>query len=368
MAQFLGGFGNGSDGVATLSGVDAPTDSSCSGTAGTRTLTVSAGLAFASGNIVMIHQTRGTGAGNWEIGQVDSYSGTTLTLKFNLVNTYTDSGASQAQVLVLKQYSKVTISGTLTPKLWDGNTGGILAFLCSGITTITGTINANGTGFRGGIHNATESSTATQGEASIGNGTTSNAANGMGGGGATKVLGSNGAGGGGGGHSASGSTAPNQGVGPSLGGTGGGTGGNADLTTMLFGGGGGGATGQGNSGTKGDGGTSGGIVLGIGVTFTITGSITANGNTGNSANSVTEGSGGSGGGGSVLLKARTVTLGTSLITATGGVANTTGGDGGAGGTGRIAIEACARTGTTNPAATEVIGGNAWCGEGAAGLL
>ena len=113
MAQFLG-LGNGSDGVATLSGTDAPIDSTCTGTAGTRTLTVGSGLSFAAGQMVKVHQTRGSGAGTWELGQVDSYSGTTLTLKFNLVNSYSDSGANQAQVYVVKQYSQVTISGTLT--------------------------------------------------------------------------------------------------------------------------------------------------------------------------------------------------------------------------------------------------------------
>jgi hypothetical protein len=67
-------------------------------------------------------------------------------------------------------------------------------------------------------------------------------------------------------------------------------------------------------------------------------------------------SGGSGSGGSVLLKATSMTVGTALVTARGGVrsvGNTGGGSsaGGAGGAGRVAVQhQTGVTGSTDPTA------------------
>lgn len=344
MAQFLG-FGNGSDGVASLSGTDAPIDSSCSGTAGASTLSAT-NASFAAGQLVLIHQTRGTGVGNWEVAQISSYVAGTITLTSPLVNTYTDSGASQAQVLVLKQYSQVSVSSTLTAKTWDQNVGGIVGFLCSGLTTISSTITANGAGFAGGQKPA--SSPGQQGEGTSGaGGTQSQAANGSGGGGGATSNG----GGGGGGNGGNGTV----GGGGASGGTGGGTGGAASLSTMVFGGGGG----SGIDGFDGSGRNGGGIILIFSKSISISGAITSNGTAGD-AGTGGGGGGGGGAGGSVLIKANDATLGTSLITATGGAGGSGGNSGGAGGDGRIAIEVCSRTGTTNPAATETVGGRSWC--------
>jgi hypothetical protein len=47
-----------------------------------------------------------------------------------------------------------------------------------------------------------------------------------------------------------------------------------------------------------------------------------------------------------------------LITATGGSGGTSAGSGSVG---RIRIEACSRTGTTNPLASESVGGFSYCG-------
>lgn len=360
MAQFVG-FGNGSDGVATLSGTDAPVDSSCSGTSGTRTLTIGSGLSFAAGDMVLIHQSRGTGAGNWEVKVVESYSGTTLTLTTNLDNTYTDSGSSQAQVLEGKQYSQVTISGTLTAKAWDGDVGGLLVFMCSGKTLISGTVTATGKGYRGGAQSGQGVTQGLSGEGTTGASVSQTSANGNGGGGSQGTTG-NLYGGGGGGHSTAGTAGTNGSNGTP--GAGGGTGGTADLTTLIFGGGGGAAGAKNESGRAGGAGGEGGANIVIfSKEIEITGSVVSNGNNG-AAGSPAPGDGAGGGGGaagSILLKAQTATLGSSLVTATGGSGNTTGdGDGGNGGNGRIAIEACVRTGTTNPAATETIGGRPWC--------
>jgi len=369
--QFLG-FGNGSDGDLSISSntTDSPVDSSCLGTAGTKSLTAT-NASFTAGDIILIHQSRGTGVGSWELNQIDSYVAGTITTVLNLVNTYIDSGASQAQVLVVKQYSGIVIDlgYTLSAKAWNGNVGGILAYMCSGVVTVAGTMSArggNGTaysveearsgrgiggGFRGGnAFNPTGTGNANQGEGTLGAGVYTQSPNGTGAGGGNSP-----GGGGGGGHATAGSSGGGGG-GP---GTGGGTSGAADLTTMTFGGGGGGGA-KAYSYTVSGGGAGGGIILLHATTVKITGSITANG--GSVAGTGTYGAAGGGGaGGSILIKTQTAVLGANKITATGGAGGSGERWGGAGGIGRIRIEACSFTGTTSPGASEVEGGQDWCG-------
>src|SRR3990167_2077717 len=209
-SKWTHGFGNGSDGSITIS-ADTTYDganASCSGTADSTTLTLGAASTFANGDLVMIHQTRGTGVGNWELNKiVDGGGGTTLTLQKSLINTYTDSGASQAQIVEMKQYSSVTVNSaqTWSAPEWDGNVGGIIAFFCKDVTTVTGNISTNSRGFRGDTQNQADEY---------------------------------GGGDGGGGHSAGGGNG--TGLGGGTGGTGGTTAGVAALITMVFGGGGGG--------------------------------------------------------------------------------------------------------------------------------
>ena len=89
-------MGNGSDGALTISSntTFSANNESCSGTGGATTLTTSS-TGFADGDLVLIHQSRGTGVGQWELSKVASGGGTsTLTLDENLIYTYTDSGSS----------------------------------------------------------------------------------------------------------------------------------------------------------------------------------------------------------------------------------------------------------------------------------
>lgn len=362
MAQFLG-FGDGSDGDVTLSGAETPIDSSCSGTAGTNTLTVGASLSFAAGQIVLIHQTRGTGVGNWELAKVSAYSGTTLTLETNIVNTYTDSGASQAQVRVLRQYRSVIISSTFTPKSWDGDVGGIAGFLCSGKVTISSTVlggydgsnPSSGSGFR----QATVEGG--QGEGTAGDrNSVSTAANGNGAGGGSGGVNENRPGGGGGGYSAAGS---NGGAGAGTGGSGGNSVGSADLTTAMFGGAGGASTGTVNA-SGGVGGNGAGLFFIFFRELVITGSISYKGSTGQVGGS-TVGPGGGGAGGGVFLKGITADIGTNLIDVRGGSGGTGGGGpGGAGADGRIRIEVCKLTGSTTFGSVSTSeGGHPFCATG-----
>lgn len=379
--QFLG-FGTGKDGDLSISSntTDSPVDSSCSGTVDTNSLTAT-NASFTAGDIILIHQSRGTGVGSWELNQIDSYVAGTITTAFDLANTYIDSGASQAQVLVVKQYSGIVIDSgyTLSAKTWNGNVGGILAYMCSGKCIVTGTISANGIdgtdntvnapggagrGFRGGA-GYTSSGVPNKygycGEGTLGTNVQKRTANGSGGGGG--YIGATLAGqaaGGGGGHSAPGQNGQWT-YGNGQVGLGGGTSGTANLTNMTFGGGGGGGVTDNISGVGGGGG-GGGIIFLCGATVTMGASsfVTANGGDGGYG---AYGGGGAGAGGSILIKAQTATLETTRITATGGTAGDFGGGqkGGYGATGRIRVEACSVTGSTNPSASEVEGGQDWCG-------
>lgn len=331
------GFGDGSDGDLTISSSssEAPIDSSCSGTAGASTLSAT-NASFAVGQFILIHQSRGTGAGNWELAKIVGYTAGTITLDKPLQNTYTDSGASQAQVRVMKQYNNVTInsSQTYTAKKWDKNVGGILGFFAKGLVTIAGNISATNQGYENGTtQSAGNPGRAAEGTA--GDVVIQSNANGNGGGGGTNGSDPNhGAGGGGGGNGAAGSNATASG---GTTGKGGAAVGHAELTAMLFGGG-GGAGGTGTNGSPRAGGDGGGIVFIIASSITITGTIVTNGQNGVSASGDQAGGGG-GAGGSVLLKCKTATLGTNKMTVaagSGGAGNR--GNGGNGGVGRINVD------------------------------
>lgn len=342
--KWLYGFGDGSAGNGSINtSTDAPIDSACSGTTGTTSLTAT-NASFASGQLVLIHQTRGTGAGNWELNRIASYTAGTITLSHLLQNTYTNSGASVAQVLVMKQYNNLTINSgqTLTAKAWNGTVGGIIAYFVKGTVTINGTISALGgnatdtTGnpgspgqyqFKGGAYG---NPTPWSGEGTGGASNQTYAANGNGGCGAATSPTSTGAGGG---HAFAGTNGSNGNAGGLAVGT-------ASLTNMNFGGGGGGGRDTGNPPNAGAGGGGGGIVFIVGSNIVISGLISVNG--GNTGSNYWKG--GNGAGGSVLLKCVTATLGTNKITSLAGT-----GAGTTASVGRIHLDyKTSYTGTTNP--------------------
>jgi hypothetical protein len=96
-------------------------------------------------------------AGTYEYGLVQAFGGGVVTLRTPLINSYrnaqTAGNARQTfQVVRVPQYSVATVPGanTVTPLIWDGTSGGIVAFDVAGLLTLSGTINASGYGFRGG--------------------------------------------------------------------------------------------------------------------------------------------------------------------------------------------------------------------------
>lgn len=333
---------------------------------GQRNLTIDNASSFLVGQEVLVIQIQGNEAGSYEFGEIAMIIGNTITLQYNLINSYEIGGNSKTQVLRVPHYRDVIVQsgGVLTAHSWDGNTGGIVVFRVSGTVTVNGTISASGLngvnggyataaggagiGFRGGTGISSNGAPAYQGEGTAGTGTTSTAANGNGGGGGDAATDDNSGGaGGGGGNTTAGSagTAGNNGVA----GSGGSSAGTADLATMFFGGGGGGGS---RSGTTviGGGGGGGGIIFIAGTTINmndLTGYIISNGGNGGTCGTVW-GYGGGGAGGSILLKAQVATLGTNRITASGG----TGGGGGAGSIGRIRLEyGVSLIGTTDPPAS-----------------
>jgi len=143
-------FGDGRDGSLIITGntLDNPIDAACTGVPGSKTLAAT-NPSFTPGQIVMIHQTQGANAGNWMITKIEGYVTGTITLAEPLNANYT----SGAQVIVLKQYTNLTVNPGVTwaAKTWNGTTGGILGFLANGTVTISGAIIADAAGFRKGV-------------------------------------------------------------------------------------------------------------------------------------------------------------------------------------------------------------------------
>lgn len=319
-----GDYGDGSDGALTISAntTQAPTDSACSGTSGAYTLSAT-NASFAAGQRIMIIQMRGTGAGTRQFASIVSYTAGTITLDAPLNFSYSSTGAQKAQVIVLKQYTNVTVNAgfTWTAKAWDGTVGGILAFMANGTFTYAGAVTAASKGFLNASA-ATSNNSAKQGEGTGGaGGTVSLSANGNGGGGGYADAVGSGSGAGGG-HAAAGTNGSTNSGRTALGGT---VSGAADLTTLTMGGaGGGGGAGQaGGSGsaTGGVGGLGGGLIVAIANTITQSGSgtMSVNGGAGGNGSGTGNASGGGGGAaGSVYMRCDTATLGTNSITAAGG--------------------------------------------------
>lgn len=368
MGYFLG-FGNGSDGALSIAAdtTEAPIDSAAS-TSGANLAATNP--SFAANQMIMVHQSKGSGAGGWEVNQINAYSAGTLTPQITLANTY----SSGAQVRVLPQYSSVSISSgkTYSAKAYDGTVGGILAFLCTGSLINSGTMSAvgasgvagqntgNGGGFRGAAWNQNQHTNGFQGEGSPGSGSQTTSANGNAGGGGNDGGAFRVSAGGGAGNGTVGSAGQAN---STTAGAAGGLGSSSDLITLLFGGGGGSGTGGDNS-DGGAGGNGGGIIFVMASLIDCSsGIVNVNGGNGAGGNvGAGRSGGGAGAGGCVFFKTNTMTIGTQ-ITANGGTGGTGTQAGGNGGSGVIRIEACTITDPLNdstPTSNRQVGGLSWC--------
>jgi hypothetical protein len=355
--------------------IDTVATSVTAGTATAKTITIGSATGLAAGQQVFIHQTQGTGAGNYEFNTVAFIAGKTITLNNALANTYSSTGGqNHAQVIVVPQFVNLTVpAGTsLTAPAWNGTTGGILVFNATGTTMVAGTITMSGLGFRGVSHASPTQCVhcvpGTSGESTTGLGTIGLANNGPGGGGGAQGqdcgMGSGGA------YGTAGGVGPNLTT-------------NGDVCVTMFGqtspastvfgaaslvasvafGGAGGEGGFDEDGSyAGGGGNGGGLIFITSPTLTVTGSIQANGIAGGNGISGAPdtcgagggmGGGGGGAGGAIrIISSTTATLGANLIMATGGGGGTCSGgftaNAGDGGGGRIGIKAAASSGTTLP--------------------
>ncbi len=151
-------YGDGSDGVKTVSGTETlNVYKSCSGTATDDHVDVASGDegSFSAGDLVMLHKTRGnttTDAGVWELLKVLSTADTLVTFTTNLVNSYQDAGNEQSQIILVPQYTTFSCpsSQTLAGTDWAGNLGGVVAICAKTSITIGGTVDADDLGYRGG--------------------------------------------------------------------------------------------------------------------------------------------------------------------------------------------------------------------------
>ena len=244
-------FGNGSAGAVTTNGTLSTATHITTGTTsqGSSTITVNSTAGMSTGEKIFIHQTQcatsSSDAGNFEINEIESIGGNTITLKTPTSNTYrsgtyntTNRTSNVAQVAVAKSYDTLTLNGLAEAKQWDGQSGGIIFITAKTSVDCNGNyISAFGKGFRGGRGSGVTGSQSSgyAGESIRGHYNAENVANDSGGAGADGNTNS------GGDSAASGGHATSGGNGTSGGGTpqGGSAIGSTEMTQIHFGGGGG---------------------------------------------------------------------------------------------------------------------------------
>lgn len=91
-------------------------------------------------------------AGNYEYCEVSNIpNANTIELRCGLTKNYTAAG--KVQIVRIPRYENLTVNSILTADAWNGQFGGIIALECNNdlIINTSGSITANGLGFRGGI-------------------------------------------------------------------------------------------------------------------------------------------------------------------------------------------------------------------------
>ncbi|HEY3445487.1 MAG TPA: hypothetical protein VGK67_03940 [Myxococcales bacterium] len=295
--------------------------------------------------------------GVWEFARVLDADATTITLYAPTLHAYE---ANRAQVVSVPQFGAVTVAAANVSALaWDGSVGGIVVFLASGQLTLTGSVLADGAGFRPGpVERAAAGPTgctddfgtldtgyARKGEGvSTFNFGTLDHGRGMAaiadapGGGNCRC-----AGGGGGGHAAAGGKGGNSFTDGDRGGRGGGIIDDVVPGRLAFGAGGGAGqvntTGTDGDGTATGGGAGGGVIFIRAQSQTGNGTLSANGVA--ASNAADGGGGGGGAGGTVVFRAVGGVANFTLRAngGKGGNSNNNCGTGGGGAGGRLFLQA-----------------------------
>ncbi len=373
--------GDGSDGALTVSTVNTVINHYAyltSNTTSGNILNISNGTNFQNGDeilIIQMHNTDSATPGRYEFKRISSGGGTnTLILDSNVTNSYYSSRASVTdtvadipgsglstnnvyqdsnsvitQIVRVPQYTSVMVNSgaSIIPDYWNGIQGGIVVFRSRGKVEVSnlGAIHADGYGYRGGTHGGSDGY---RGEGWRGgnpmggynNATLDRRVQKYGGGG-TYVNGA------GGGYGTAGTVGDTYGGRPATAGL---SYGDSQLARMFPGGAGGG--GHPNAGRP-HGGNGGGIVHITSDTIILSGSgyISSDGADGYPvAADQGQWGGGGGAGGSIFLTAITMSLGTNLVHAAGGIAHdgiNGSGDGGDGGLGRIRLDYSNLTGVVS---------------------
>lgn len=90
-------------------------------------------------------------AGAYERSRILSVNGNEIILENALFHSYNLDGV--VQIVSLPNYENAEVVGTIEPAPWNGTFGGVLALEVNNTLTLSGTINADGQGFRGGFAN-----------------------------------------------------------------------------------------------------------------------------------------------------------------------------------------------------------------------
>ncbi len=167
-------LGNGKDGSRVVSApgtlVNSYTRLLVSVNAGGTSLQLQSATDLGAGDLLMLYQAgghpdmasmdtstpgldlTGSDAGRFELARVQSVntSTQTVTLEAPLVHPWS---AAHAQVIRIPQFTEVVINAgaSIVARPWDGQTGGVVAFLAMGTLSIEGRIDASFAGFRGGV-------------------------------------------------------------------------------------------------------------------------------------------------------------------------------------------------------------------------
>jgi len=360
-------FGDGSDGELIVNSGDTyytdDVKSKVDGTnaAGQNTISLFDASGFSVGDEVLIISMQDPETdlllnitGQYETFYITSIVGNTLTLDDNLLYTYGQTGGKKHQVVRIPQFTDVTVDGTVTCDVWDGEIGGIVFFRARGTVTVNsgGNVDVSGKGYKGTYHSPIyRNITGTQGESITGSGIISTNANANGGGGGQGFQ--DAGGGGGGSYATSGTNGQNWGS--HVGGTAGSIINNNDINRLYFGGAGGEGGADEDGGNPGKGGSGGGIITIFSNELIVSGNMHVNGETGGNAYQISGcGMGGGGGGAAGTVKLYSIVIDIyGNIISTGGSSGTPGGCGGYGGIGgngyiRIDAETFANTGTITP--------------------
>lgn len=137
-----------------------------------RVITINPNTQFTNNDWVLVYQVKGgvadssnsatfgnliaqNCAGCYEINQIQTITGNTVTLKYPLRNNFLVNGGN-IQLVKVARHQNANISGPVTATAYNGSLGGIVAIWADTLN-LSSSISANGAGYRGGNASQTNS-------------------------------------------------------------------------------------------------------------------------------------------------------------------------------------------------------------------